>query len=215
MRILPLLALTVVASAPLAAQNALVTTDVLPEGGRAAAVALRPGDAVRITVWRKPELSGDFAIAGDSTIASPFYMDLKVAGLPLPSAAERVRLHVARFETEPRVLVEPLLRVSVGGEVRQPSLYTLRPETTIAQAIMQAGGLTERGYLERVTLWRGGQELTVDLSRPDMGLAGSPILSGDQILVPRRVSIFRDYVAPMGSILGAAAAVANLILRRW
>jgi polysaccharide export outer membrane protein len=216
MRTLVLLGLTFAGSiAPLAAQSALGVPEARAPGGLAEATALSPGDAVRITVWRKPELSGDFAIAADSTVASPFYMELKVAGVPLSLVSERVRMHVARFEAEPRVLVEPLLRVSVGGEVRQPNLYPLRPETTVSQAVMQAGGPTERGHVERVVLWRGGQQLTVDLSRPDAGLAASRILSGDQILVKRRASVLRDYIAPVSSILGATVAVANLVLRRW
>lgn len=176
---------------------------------------LQPGDMVRITVWRHPELSGDFPIAADGTIASPFYMDLRVAGQPLPVVSEQVRSFVAIVEVEPRVLVEPLLRVGVSGEVHEPNLYSLRPETTVAQAVMQAGGPTERGYVSRVILWRGGQEHRLDLTRPEAGLAGQPIQSGDQIVMPRRVSVLRDYIAPVGSVIGAAAAVTNIILRRW
>jgi polysaccharide export outer membrane protein len=183
--------------------------------GAPAPIILRAGDAVRITVWRKPELSGEFPISADGSIASPFYMDLRVAGTPLPTVTEQVRSFLALYETEPRVLVEPLLRVSVAGEVHDPSLYTLRPETTVAQAVMQAGGPTERGYTSRVILWRGGQELRVDLTRPELGIAGQPIRSGDQIVMPRRVSVLRDYIAPIGSVIGAAAAVTNIILRRW
>ena len=32
---------------------------------------LRPGDALRITVWRQPEFSGDFVVNPDSTVAHP------------------------------------------------------------------------------------------------------------------------------------------------
>ena len=184
-------------------------------GGTTSAPILQPGDVVRITVWRNPELSGDFPVAADGTIASPFYMDLHVAGQPLPVVTEQVRSFVAVIETEPRVLVEPLLRVGVAGEVHDPNLYSLRPETTVAQAVMQAGGPTERGHASRVILWRSGQEMRVDLTRPESGIAGQPIQSGDQIVMPRRVSILRDYIAPVGSVIGAAAAVTNIILRRW
>lgn len=212
----PCLALALALAPPLAAQTATAEPAIpaaLPAS--AAATTLSPGDELRITVWRKPELSGDFTISADSTIGSPFYMDLKVTGMPLSSVADRVRTHIARYEAEPRVLVEPLFRVSIAGEVRQPNLYSVRPETTIAQAIMKSGGPTIFARLDRVVLWRGGQQLTVDLTRPDAGLAGSPIRSGDQLLVPRRTSILRDYVAPMSSVIGASAAIANLILRNW
>ena len=34
---------------------------------------LRPGDALRITVWRQPEFSGDFVVNPDSTIGHPLH----------------------------------------------------------------------------------------------------------------------------------------------
>jgi len=44
--------------------------------------ALRPGDVLRINVWRHPELSGDFVVAPDSTLVDPVYQVVKVAGHP-------------------------------------------------------------------------------------------------------------------------------------
>lgn len=41
---------------------------------------LRPGDALRINVWGHPVLSGDFAVAPDSTLVHPVYQAVKVAG---------------------------------------------------------------------------------------------------------------------------------------
>jgi len=180
-----------------------------------APVTLRPGDAVRISVWQRPEISGEFPVAADGSIASPFYMDVNVAGVPFEEVADRVRSYIAVFEAEPRVLVEPLLQVSIAGEVLEPGLYTLRPETTLAQAVMHAGGATERGHVTRVTVWRDGQELIADLTLPNAGLAAQRIRSGDQIVMPRQVSILRDYIAPAASVIGAAAAVTNIVLRRW
>ncbi len=173
---------------------------------------LRPGDAVRITVWRQPELSGEFAIAEDGTILHPLYRQLAVAGHTRGEVEAKIGEFLTGFETSPRFVVEPLLRVSVGGEVRQPSLYMLAPETTIAQAVALAGGATDRSRLDRVRLFRGGEEYRVDLTHPEAGLAQEPIRSGDQIFVDRKVSIFREYIAPAGSITAALAAIAGLIL---
>jgi polysaccharide biosynthesis/export protein len=209
------LVLSAALSPPLAAQSSRVTPGMPGDVQVPAVTVLRPGDMVRITVWRKPDLSGDFAVTADSLIGSPFYMDIRVAGIPLPTVAERVRAHVALFESDPRVLVEPLLRFSVSGEVRQPNLYSAGPATTVSQAVMQAGGPTMFANLQQVVVWRGGDALKVDLTRPDIGVANTAILSGDQIVVPRRVSVMRDYIAPAASIIGAAAAVTNIILRRW
>lgn len=174
---------------------------------------LRAGDAVKITVWRKPEMSGEFTIAEDGTITHPLYRSISVVGVPVPAARQRVHDYLARLESNPEFVMEPLLRVSVGGEVRQPSLYRVAPETTVAQAVAIAGGVNDRGALDRVRLFRDGQELRVDLTRPQMGLAQSPIRSGDQLFVGRKISIFRDYIAPAGGVLAALAAFTNILIR--
>ena len=174
---------------------------------------LAPGDMVRIEVWRQPELSGEFAIAADGSIRHPLYRDVQVAGVPLTTAEERLRSFLRQFETTPQFVISPLLAVAVGGEVRQPSLYTLPPEVTIAEAVARAGGPTERGRLSRVRLLRDGRELKLDLTQPDAELAQMPIRSGDQILIGRRRDIWRDYIAPAASVTGAVASVVVAITR--
>jgi protein involved in polysaccharide export with SLBB domain len=179
----------------------------------AAVAMLQPGDAVRITVWRKPELSGEFFVTGDGTVSHPMYSDVHVAGMPFTDARDRLRAAVERYEQSPRVLVEPLYRVTIGGEVRQPNVYTLRPETTVGQTVALAGGTTERGSLSRVRLLRGGTVITVDLTQPEAGLAQSLIQSGDQIMVARSPNVFREYITPLASITAALAALLNIALR--
>jgi protein involved in polysaccharide export with SLBB domain len=174
---------------------------------------LQVGDVIRISVWRKPELSGEFKVSADSSIADPFYMSVRVAGVPLSVVNERVRSHVALYETEPQVLVEPLFSVAVGGEVRQPGLHTVPPGTTVSQAYMLAGGATERGRAQRARLVRLDGEYVVDLTRPQEGMANARIASGDFILVDRRAMIFRDYIAPASSVVGAAASLLHVYLR--
>jgi protein involved in polysaccharide export with SLBB domain len=174
---------------------------------------LQPGDFLRITVWRKPELSGEFAIRGDGTIADPFYSTVHAGGLPLSAATERVVGHVELYETNAWVTVVPLLRVAVRGEVRQPSLYTVSPETTVLQALMLAGGPTDRGNLRQIRVIRDGQETPVDLTRLDEVSAQQLVRSGDQIVVQRRRELFRDFIAPAASVTGAIIAVVNFVTR--
>src|SRR3954468_7477285 len=106
-----------------------------PPPATATAVALNPGDVVRITVWRKPELSGDFVVAVDGTLSHPLYRDVRVIGVPMAAVEIRAREFLTNLEANPQFVVEPLIRVAVGGEVRLPNLYTLRPEPSLAQAV--------------------------------------------------------------------------------
>jgi polysaccharide export outer membrane protein len=176
-------------------------------------VTLRPGDALRITVLRHPELTGEFVIAANGMLIHPVFRELMVANVPASEVESRVRDLLGRFESRPEFVLDPLFKVAVGGEVRQPNLYALRPTTTIAQAVAVAGGATERGRLDRVRLFRAGTEIRIDLNRAETGMGMEPIRSGDQILVERRSSVFRDYIAPAGSVVAALAALVNIATR--
>ena len=196
---------------PLAAQTSPLGTVAQP----AAAVSdpvLKPGDLVRIAVWQQPAWSGDFEVAADGTIRHPLYRGVKVTGVPFTVAEERMRTFLRRYEETPTFSMYPLFQVIVGGDVREPKLYTLPPEATVAQAIALAGGPTERGQVNSVRLLRGGQEIVLDLTNPETGAAATPVRSGDQIIIPRRRNVFQDIVVPASSVLGGVVTLVNLLL---
>lgn len=170
---------------------------------------LRPGDMLRITVWRHPELSGDFAVAPDSSLVHPLYQTVKVAGTPLATVRERLRGLLVTYEQGVEFVIEPLFAVTVAGEVRQPNLYQLPEGTTFAQAIARAGGPTELGRLEKVRVIRRDSAMVIDLGRGYSRYERLPIASGDQVLVARRSSfnVLRDVLYPLASLTAAVAAV--------
>src|SRR5215204_2900642 len=84
---------------------------------------LSPGDSVRITVWRRPELSGDFVVAPDNSITHPLFRTVKVGGVPHNIAEANVRTFLLRFDQDPQFVLEPLFRVAVTGEVNRPQLF--------------------------------------------------------------------------------------------
>jgi protein involved in polysaccharide export with SLBB domain len=170
--------------------------------------SIRPGDVVRLSVWRLPEFTGDYPVAPDGTILHPLLTEVRVVGRSREEVRAHLREVLLRYERDPQLVFDYLYRVAVTGEVRLPGLYTLPPETTLAQAIAAGGGVTEFGRLESVRLQRGGTETVLDLRDPTLEVAEMRIRSGDQIRVVRRGSSFRDYLG-----LGAArvAAVASVV----
>lgn len=172
----------------------------------AAPPTLRPGDVIRVSVFRLPEFSGEFPVGPDGTIMHPLLREVVVAGVPRPEIERRIREVLLRYETDPRFVFDFLFRVSVGGEVRIPNLYNLIPETTIAQAIAAAGGVSERGRLDRVVLVRNGAETVLDLQNPAATVNAVTVRSGDEIRVARRLNPF-GVITPFASIVGAVAAV--------
>lgn len=190
-----------------------IESDLYAQEANLPETTLRPGDAVQISVWRQPELTGEFSIAADGTIQHPLLRRVVITEIPLREVENRVGRYLSALQSDPQFVIEPLLRVSVGGEVSEPSLYRLPPETSIAEAVALAGGATERGRLDRVRVFRGGEEIPVDLTNPEAGRAQESIRSGDQIFVDRRTSIFRDYIAPAGGLTAAAVSLLGIILR--
>jgi polysaccharide biosynthesis/export protein len=181
-------------------------------------VTLAPGDSVRVVVWRKPEMSGDFIVGPDGTITHPLYRAVRVGGVPFSTAESNVRTFLARFEQDPQFVLEPLVRVAVSGEVGRPQVFAVRPETSVADAIAQAGGPTQFGRRERVRVLRkdvGGRqrEIFVNLLEPEGGTASIRVHSGDQIVVDRRRSFFRDIILPGLGVLGSAASIYLVIDR--
>ncbi len=212
MRTLAFLALLLVASAaavPVAAQEA---------AGRSEQAVLTPGDSVRIVVWRKPEFSGDFVVAPDGTITHPLFRGVRVAGLPFATAETNLRTFLGRFEENPQFVMEPLIRVAVSGEVTKPQVFAVRPETSIGEAVARAGGTNTIGARNRVRVLRLSpagqqQQFTVDLADPSGTQGTLPVRSGDQIIVDRRKSFFRDIVLPALGVIGSVASIGLLIDR--
>lgn len=174
---------------------------------------LNPGDQIRIVVWRKPEMSGDFVVGANGTIIHPLYREVSVTGVPLSTVEDRLRTFLTKYETAPQFVIQPLVRIVVGGEVRSPNIFSVPPETTIAQAVALAGGPTDRGKLNDVRIIRDGQQIRADLSSPNSDVASLRIRSGDQILVNRRSASAREIIGPVTSSIAAAAAIISIFIR--
>lgn len=179
---------------------------------QSSAPVVSPGDVVRVTVFRKPELTGEMDVAPDGSLVHPLYRAVNVAGITEGEMEQRIRAFLTRYEAEPSFVIERMVRVTVSGEVRQPNVQLLKPSATVFEALTRAGGATERGSLQRVSLYHKGEIIPLDMRRP--GGAGARVVeSGDLIVVGRRPTALREYVVPMTSIVAAAAALINLLTR--
>ena len=179
---------------------------------------LSPGDTLRIVVWRKPEFSGDFVIGADGTVIHPLFRAVRVAGVPIATAESNIRTFLLQYDQNPQFVIEPLLRVAISGEVPRPSVFAVQPKTTIAEAIARAGGTTQYGNRGKVRVIRpesGGQQqvFLANLQDPADPIASSPVRSGDQVVVDRKKSFFRDVLVPTLTVIGSIASVGLLIDR--
>src|SRR5918993_3662261 len=135
-------------------------------------IMLAPGDSVRVTVWRKPEMSGDFIVGPDGTITHPLYRTVRVGGVPFTTAEVNIRNFLARFEQDPQFVMEPLVRVAISGEVGRPQVFAVRPETSIGEAVAQAGGPNQFANRNHVRVLRkdaGGRPRGLGVNPPRPG----------------------------------------------
>lgn len=141
----------------------------------------QPGDMVRISVWREPELSGEVFVQNDGTAIFPALGRMQVAGLTADSLNS---LLVSRFRDRivntpvDATLIRPL---PVIGSVRSPGVYPVDPTASAIQVIARAGGTIGGERQPRVQLLRHDGtrlDLTVEQS-----LGGFNLRNGDALFV--------------------------------
>lgn len=120
---------------------------------------------------------------------------------------KRIRSFLLDYDPEPRFVIQPLVRVSVGGYVEEPSLYFFDPGVTLTQAVAMAGGAAEEGRKDRVILVRDGREHTIRLISRDANVLQMAVRSGDQLIVERRRNVIRDYLSPAASGVSAVGTL--------
>jgi polysaccharide export outer membrane protein len=170
--------------------------------------ALRPGDVLKIAVFRDKELTGEYPIDARGYVQIPGLGVIKAAGLDPTDVTDRLRLAlVERGFARPEISVQPLIRVSVLGEVRAPNVYPVDPGTSLLQLLTVAGGPTDRARLQDTRVIRDGRAFRVDM---DGGLRGSAagrivLYSNDVVVVGRR----RGFTSEN---LGLTLTAASLVL---
>ncbi|MGH7500872.1 MAG: polysaccharide biosynthesis/export family protein [Longimicrobiales bacterium] len=175
-----------------------------------AEVRLRSGDQLDVQIKNEPELSGLYPVTTEGAAMLPLVGRVDVAGRPFADVETAIRALYAKELADPDVLITPLQRVSVLGEVRLPGFQWVDPMATPRDAIVLSGGLTPSANHDRIVLLRAESE--VRLSMADDG-AMTPVLlrSGDQLTIGRRSWVREN----LGILIGAAASVAAAAVTSW
>jgi polysaccharide export outer membrane protein len=178
--------------------------DTLP---RRSVGLLRPGDVLKIAVFRDKELSGDYPIDARGFVQIPGLGVIKAAGLDPTDVTDRLRLAlIERGFARPEISVQPMIRVSVLGEVRSPNVYPVDPGTSLLQLLTVAGGPTDRARLQDTRVIRDGRAFRVDMESGLRGSASGRIVlySNDVVVVGRKRGLTNEN---LGITLTAASLV--------
>jgi protein involved in polysaccharide export with SLBB domain len=198
-------ALECVAGSPVAAQAAPVKA--APDDS----LRIRPGDVVRLKIWREPDLSGDFAVGEDQVVTLPKLGPIPVAEQSVSTLPRLLVGRYGEFLVNPSIEVVVLRRVNVQGAVRNPGIYMVDPTATLADALALAGGLTSDGRAKEVQLVRQGAKLASANVTGETKLGATPIRSGDQIYVPQKNWFSRNPWVIAAGITATATIVRGLL----
>lgn len=157
---------------------------------------LGPGDAVNIDVWGVSQTSTTEVISPDGTITVSGVGLVKLAGLTVNQAKNRLRSVMGQYyqgsQIEMTLGQTRSITVSVMGEVKVPGTYTMSAFATVYNALYMAGGPNDIGTLRNVRVFRNGRQITtVDVY--DFLLNGK--LSGDVRLEDNDIVTVAPYEA--------------------
>ena len=146
---------------------------------------LDSGDVIQLTVFGQPDLSGEFIVRDDGTVAIP----LLGAVTARSATADDLSAGVERLLAD-GLLVDPDVSVQiieyrpffVLGEVAEPGQYPYQPRLTVLAGVAIAGGFTIRADQDDIRITRLGS------TGPIRGRAtGATVIApGDVIVVEER-----------------------------
>ncbi|HKI77816.1 MAG TPA: polysaccharide biosynthesis/export family protein [Ignavibacteriaceae bacterium] len=154
------------------------------------AQTLHPGDGLKLIFYNiSDQISGEYYIQEDGTIALPFLGIIKVADRNVDSLKQEIYGKYSNIYRNPELTILPLIRVNIFGEVNKPGFYYATGTDKLTDLIAKAGGTTPQADIGDITITRDGREIEIDGEKiiengnklNDIGLQ-----SGDQIYVTRK-----------------------------
>jgi len=161
------------------------------------AYLLAPGDRLELTVYSAPELSRELTISPDGRLRLPLVEPVTAAGRTPEDVEAMVRQaysgQLVRPDLDLLVTDYASQQVFVGGAVASPGLFDLPGQIDPFQAIILAGGRTDKARTREVFVMRRlpGGELKTALVDIDAGIrdpelaAWGPLQRFDVVYVPR------------------------------
>ena len=148
----------------------------------------RPGDKVKIQVWREEEVSGEYQLDSYGDLRLPLVGDVPAAGLTSDALSDTLEERYSAYIKNPMIIVTPMFRVTILGAVKMPGSYWVSGAENVMDLIAMAGGLAEKAVMERTKITRGEEVFVVNAAqyiRTGKTLGDIGVQSGDIVVVPR------------------------------
>ena len=182
-------------------------------GNSSAAQELNPGDGIRITLYNITEkVSGDYFIQQDGNIQLPYLGLIATSNRDYEEIRREV---VAKYDSlyrEPELTVQPLFKINILGEVKNPGYYVVSDIEKLSGIIALAGGETADADLEGIYMIRDNQEIEVGSETIYTNGQDLKLESGDRFYVPRRWWVGARNSAIVISVLTLTVMIVSLFV---
>jgi protein involved in polysaccharide export with SLBB domain len=144
----------------------------------------RRGDRIALMVQAESTLTDTFTVSSgpELILPPPTVGSLSLKGVLRSELESKLSEYVGRFRTNAVVRAQPLLRLSIQGEVTRGGIYAVPADAQIADALMAAGGTTQFAKANKVTIERNGKSIW-EGSAFDTDLDTIGLRDGDQLVV--------------------------------
>ena len=155
-------------------------------------------DAIKITVWKNPELSTEATVRPDGTVTMPLLGDIQAVGRTPTQLRDEVQKRLSAFVKDETATVTVALtsvssyRFTVSGNFEHPGIFTSKYYVQVAEAIAMAGGINKFANPHRLLIIRRDattkvRRVPIDYDRVSSGEHPEEnlvLMAGDTLFAP-------------------------------
>lgn len=176
---------TWIAGAGLVCLLAVAPVAAATAAGEISSYTLGSGDRVRVTVFGERELSGEFEVSAEQTLAMPLIGNVRAGGKTVRQLEREIeRKLLEGYLKAPQVSAEVTnyRPFYILGEVKNPGSYPFVNNMNVMNAVAMGGGFTHRALKGDVFLSRAGELESKERKVPSTTM----VMPGDVIRVSER-----------------------------
>jgi polysaccharide export outer membrane protein len=160
-----------------------------------ASYTVKPGDTLKISVWKEPDLQGPVLVTPDGAFAFPLVGQVDARGKTVSELQKVVTDRLRQYISDPVVTVSVQdikgNKVYVIGQVNRPGEFIVNPRVDVMQALSMAGGTTPFASLGSIIILRrsGAQQEAIKFDYTDVVKGRNlqqnvELRAGDIVVVP-------------------------------
>lgn len=123
-----------------------------------ATYTVQPGDILKVSVWKEPQLQDPILIRPDGGFSFPLVGEVDARGKTVAQLQAIVTQRLSKYISDPVVSVSVTEihgnKVYVIGQVTKPGEFIVNPRVDVMQALSMAGGTTAFASLGNIIILR-------------------------------------------------------------